>query len=301
MPEDDQFTVWAGAPRSLVVLANDGDDNGDPLEVVEVGRPSSGTAALADPETIVYSATILPVPGGHYTDVFTYTVSDGTLAASAWVTVVVRADNRPPVAVDDWATVGTDMVVAIPVLANDWDPDGDLLRVAGVGAAGHGTAITDGWVVTYTAPAGFTGQDTFPYRLSDGYVEVTGTVWVSVTGTVPTQSGSVVGRVYVDRNRNHLYEEDVDVPLAGVQVRLVPAGDGDPDGAEWVGTTDAQGLFQLTDIPWGSYLLELQPPPGYLLSTPGQIPVHVGPQGAALSPLLVQEAPGVLYIPLIQH
>uniref|UniRef100_A0A540VNC1 DUF11 domain-containing protein n=1 Tax=Litorilinea aerophila TaxID=1204385 RepID=A0A540VNC1_9CHLR len=298
---DDQFTVWAGAPRSLVVLANDGDDNSDPLEVVDVGRPFSGTAALADPETIVYSATILPAPGGHYTDVFTYTVSDGALAASAWVTVVVRADNQPPVAVDDWVTVSPDMAVGIPVLANDWDPDGDLLRVTGVGAAGHGTAITDGRVVTYTAPAGFTGQDTFPYRLSDGYAEVTGTVWVSVTGTVPTQSGSVVGSVYVDRNRNHLYEADVDMPLAGVQVRLVPAGDGDPDGAEWVGATDAQGLFRLTDIPWGSYLLELQPPSGYLLSGPGQIPVHVGPQGAALSPLLVQEAPGVLYIPLIQR
>ncbi len=186
MARDDQADVWAGAPRSLAVLANDLDDNGDPLMLVDVGRPVSGTASLLDPMTIVYSATIPPAPSSRYTDVFSYTVSDGALAASAWVTAVVRADNRPPVAVDDWATVGPDMAVGIPVLANDWDPDGDLLQVAGVGVAGHGTAITDGWVVTYTAPAGFTGQDTFPYRLSDGYTEAAGTVWISVTGMGPT-------------------------------------------------------------------------------------------------------------------
>jgi Big-like domain-containing protein len=54
------------------------------------------------------------------------------------------------------------------VLANDSDPDGDPLTVAGVGTPGHGTATLAGGVVTYTPQPGFEGVDHLLYTVSDG-------------------------------------------------------------------------------------------------------------------------------------
>src|SRR5207253_10172882 len=47
--------------------------------------------------------------------------------------------NNPPVANNDSASTNEDTPVTINVLANDSDPDGDLLSVASVAAPGHGT------------------------------------------------------------------------------------------------------------------------------------------------------------------
>ncbi len=81
-----------------------------------------------------------------------------------------------PVAVDDSFSTGVDTPLtqgaAAGVLANDTDADGDSLSAVLVGGPSNGTLILnpDG-LFTYTPNGGFTGADTFSYKVTDGTVD----------------------------------------------------------------------------------------------------------------------------------
>jgi len=95
--------------------------------------------------------------------------------------------NRSPIAVADTASTSVGTSVAINVLANDSDPDaGDVLSITSVTAPAHGTAIVStNDLVIYTPAPGFTGQDQFTYRISDGHGGIaSATVTVAVAGIV---------------------------------------------------------------------------------------------------------------------
>ncbi len=104
-------------------------------------------------------------------------------------------ENNLPVAVNDTAVTTMEMAVDIDVLANDTDPDGDVLVVSGVTQASQGTVtITAAGEVRYTPAAGFSGRDSFTYEIDDGQSgNATGTV--SVTVSLP--GGSSIERVSV--------------------------------------------------------------------------------------------------------
>ena len=104
--------------------------------------------------------------------------------ARATVTVTVTAVSDPPVAADD--TAATDgLAVTIPVLANDRDADGDVLRVRSVTDPANGTATVnaDG-TITYTPVAGFRGTDVFSYTIEDANGNLA-TARISVTVDPP--------------------------------------------------------------------------------------------------------------------
>ncbi len=79
-----------------------------------------------------------------------------------------RRENRPPSASDDSAATVMDTAVAIAVLTNDTDPDGDSLTIIEVTDPPHGTAVYSRQSVTYTPDTGYIGRDSFSYTLSDG-------------------------------------------------------------------------------------------------------------------------------------
>ena len=93
------------------------------------------------------------------------------------------AGNRQPVANADTVQTPEDLPLVVDVLANDTDPDGDLLTVTGVGAAAHGAVtLNDDGTVTYTPQPNFNGTDAFTYTASDGRGgSDTATVTVTVT------------------------------------------------------------------------------------------------------------------------
>lgn len=80
--------------------------------------------------------------------------------------------NNPPVARDDTAETNENESVLIDVLANDSDPDGDPLSLAGFRTdAENGEAVAvsdeDGELIEYRPDDGFTGEDTFEYTVRD--------------------------------------------------------------------------------------------------------------------------------------
>ncbi|BBH65032.1 hypothetical protein ACTI_17170 [Actinoplanes sp. OR16] len=159
----EAVTVQAGNPLVIDVLANDDPDpNGDPLTMTITGPPAHGTAAIGPGRKITYT------PGAGYrgADLFGYTLSDGLGSSTAAVTIGVV--NSAPVARADAVTTDTGAAVTIDPLANDDDPNGDPLTLAGTTTAAHGTVVRNSDdTFTYTPAAGFYGTDTVGYTIED--------------------------------------------------------------------------------------------------------------------------------------
>ncbi len=154
-------------PVSINVLANDSDPDGDALTLSVASQPANGTAAVNLPGTrIVYS----PASGFSGADSFVYQVSDGNGGtASATVSITVSNVNAVPIALDDVAQATQGTAVNFNVLANDSDPDGDLLSVSIVTppAGGTATVLPDNRI-TYTSAPAFAGADSISYSVDDG-------------------------------------------------------------------------------------------------------------------------------------
>lgn len=222
---DDTAETPEDKPRTIAVLGNDSDVDGDALLVSDIGNPSHGTA-VTDGTWVTYT----PTTDFNGQDVFTYTISDGQLTDTAVVTVTVGAVNDAPVAVDDVAETDEDTAVTIPVLANDNDPDGDTLAMSAVGAAQHGEVSLVGTAVRYTPTLNFHGTDTFTYTISDGELVATAAVTITIRpvndapiaadDTAETDAGTAVSIPVLD-NDSDPDGDELTVTAAG------PAGNGE--------------------------------------------------------------------------
>jgi hypothetical protein len=134
----------------------------------------------------------LPDPGFVGTVEIPYTISDGTLEASAtiWITV-----NTPPVAVDDHYTMekNSSLDVLFPtLLGNDYDPDGDTLRVVSFGPPPSGSYCGISPVgFCFLPDLDFVGTVEIPYTISDGIHEDTATIFIEVQGSEIGEIGEV--------------------------------------------------------------------------------------------------------------
>jgi lysophospholipase L1-like esterase len=163
MTEDGILRVAASG-----VLSNDSDPNRDLLLAVLVGTVTSGYVELSSDGSFVYR----PLANFNGRVSFTYSASDGRLtSSSATVSVTVSAVNDAPYAGSDQFTTRGGMAITIlpsSLLANDHDIEGDTLSVSGVGSPTQGTLTRSGVNYVYTPRAGYVGDDTFSYTVSDG-------------------------------------------------------------------------------------------------------------------------------------
>ena len=168
-----------------------------------------------------------PVSSGQHTLRVEYYDHTGQALVKVWwkrvadLPTPTPAPNHPPVAVDDSATTDQGTPVTIKVLANDTDPDGDVLTVTAFSATskqGGNVSCTDAGWCTYTPLPTFVGSDSFTYVVSDGKGGAsTGTVTVLVEE--------------VAENRPPIAADDVATTEQDVPVTVnVLANDSDPDG-----------------------------------------------------------------------
>jgi alkaline phosphatase len=104
--------------------------------------------------------------------------------------------NRAPVAHDDEASTPVGTPTHINVLANDYDPDGDLLTVTVASQPANGTAVLnpEDQTLEYAPAGGYTGPDSFTYTVSDGRGgTATAAVFVEVTPVESAPTVAVVG------------------------------------------------------------------------------------------------------------
>ncbi len=181
---NDSFATPFNVPLVIAgpgILGNDTDPEGDPLSVA-----SPDAIALLTGEgtlTVGFDGgfTYTPTSGFSGTASFEYQATDGNgLSNIATVSIEVFPEGMTPpgfpVANDDSFTTESGQTLspeAPGILANDTDPDGDLLMVfspMGITLTqGEGTLVVnaDG-SFTYTAPVDFTGTAAFEYRVTDG-------------------------------------------------------------------------------------------------------------------------------------
>ncbi|MCY2966853.1 MAG: DVUA0089 family protein [Planctomycetota bacterium] len=176
---NDSSTTAEDSAVVIGVLANDSDQDGDPLTPSVVSAPAHGSVVLHADGTITYT----PAADFHGADSFTYRVSDGTsFSNTATVAITVSAVNDAPVAVNDAVSTAINTTVVVAVLANDSDVDGDALTPSLVGQPAHGTAVVNAnGTISYTPTTGYLGGDLFTYRVSDGALQSN---LVSVTLTI---------------------------------------------------------------------------------------------------------------------
>ena len=161
-----------------------GDVDSD-LETLSLDAASSDST-LVDPANVSlhgsgteHTLTLTPTAGMTGTATITVSVSDGAL--TAWDSFILAVGvNAPPNALDDAVSMPQNTPVAIAVLGNDSDPNGDALSVVAVGQPGNGRANSDGVTVIYTPAQSFVGADAFSYTISDGELSDTATVSVQV-------------------------------------------------------------------------------------------------------------------------
>jgi hypothetical protein len=162
----DHTSTPQDTPVDIDMLANDTDDDGDALTVIDVDAADHGVVTVNADGSVRYA----PELGYSGEDTFAYTISDGRDTDSATVVVgVTAAGNTAPVCSDDTASTEEDAAVVIDVLANDTDADSDPLTVAAFDGASHGTvSSTAGGALVYLPDADFNGSDSFTYLVGDG-------------------------------------------------------------------------------------------------------------------------------------
>jgi VCBS repeat-containing protein len=194
---DDAATVAEDAPATAVpVLANDTDLDAGPISIQSVTQPANGTVVITGGGTgLTYqpNPNYCNTPPGTTLDTFTYTLTPG--GDSATVSMTVTCADDAPTAVDDAATVAEDApATAVPVLANDTDPDGGPISITAVTQPTNGAVVITGGGTGLTyqpnpnycnTPPG-TALDTFTYTLTPGGDTATVTMTVTCTDDNPT-------------------------------------------------------------------------------------------------------------------
>ncbi|QDT63860.1 Ig-like domain-containing protein [Calycomorphotria hydatis] len=191
---DDVYEVGEDAiltVNSSGLLSNDTDPDGDSLSVINVNYAGTkGTVTVHENGTFSYhssGALNYLAAGQSAIDTFTYTVIDSRgKTDTARVSIKVIGAEDAPVAVDDQASTGFDEAVAINILANDHDPEGNISPATVSIQSGpvHSTFNVNNTsgVVHYTPHSGFSGTDSFTYVVADanGLISNSATVFITV-------------------------------------------------------------------------------------------------------------------------
>jgi hypothetical protein len=170
-----------GQVTDTPVLSGTASDGGGVASVIVRVEQPDGTSlqqsAVQDGQTWRYFPE-LTLAGNHRMRVTAIDELGNTTRSETFDLLVIAA---PDTHSNEFVTA-EDTPVAFEPLLDDLDLDGDTLFLTGLGVPLHGTASISGttWVV-YTPTLNFNGTDAFTYTASDGGLNDTATVTVTVT------------------------------------------------------------------------------------------------------------------------
>ncbi|WP_310148833.1 Ig-like domain-containing protein [Luteimonas sp. 3794] len=190
---DDSAVTEQNTPVTIPVLDDD-TLNGVPVDVeditiVEVTPPSNGRIVILPDGTVVYT----PDPGFSGEDSFEYQIceiNNPTNCATATVTITVLP-NVVEAIDDDAGTAEPGVPTPVVVVDNDSSTGAPLDpgSVTVVTPPAHGIVNCANGICTYTPAFGFSGEDSFVYRVCDTSYPTamcdTATVTIRVEGAAP--------------------------------------------------------------------------------------------------------------------
>lgn len=168
---------------AITLSGTDADGNSLTYSATNPGQGSlSGTAP-----NLIYT----PKANFNGSDSFTFRVNDGTVfSASATVSITVNAVNDAPVATSKSVTTLQD--TALPILLTGSDVENSALTFSILGNPSNGILSGTPPNVTYQPNSGFSGNDQFTFKSSDGSLS-SGTATVSITvSALPPAGGPTV-------------------------------------------------------------------------------------------------------------
>jgi hypothetical protein len=161
--EDQALETDEDTALAITLVASDAD--GDPLTYGIEMPPMHGVLGGTLPD-LTYT------PNADYcgSDSFVFVADDGQGGSDrGTISIQILPTRDLPKAIDDEAVTSEGMVIDIAVLANDLDPDGDMLRVESVTMAANGWVLVNGdHTLRYQPHTGFHGVDGFAYTVTDG-------------------------------------------------------------------------------------------------------------------------------------
>lgn len=234
LPRNLTARTVAGYAAKIQIPLDGIDPDGDSVTLLGIDKaPSKGTVSVGS--TYVEYTAAATASG---TDSFSYIVADRFGARGSGTVLVgiapASSANQAPVAIDDPAVVLPGRQIAVDVLANDSDPDGDPVRLDENSLdfqAPVKASVVDHRVVV-TAPD-MTGDYALHYTIGDGRGgTAVGTIKVHVTPDAPKRAP--IARDDVVSFAETLGKTAVDVPVL--------KNDEDPDGvASQLAVTLPQG------------------------------------------------------------
>jgi aminopeptidase S len=154
--------------------------DGGSLTFTVVSSPAHGVLTGSAPN-LPYS----PAANYNGSDEFTFKVSDGVADATALVSIAVTAVNDAPVANPQAVTTTQGTAKAITLTGSD--VDGNPLAYAVVTGPANGALSGAAPALTYTPNAGYSGTDSFTFKVNDGTVDSpAATVSITVNASGPT-------------------------------------------------------------------------------------------------------------------
>ena len=208
-------SVGQGGRATVNGLSNWVDPDGDPFFLAGATPPTGMTANSHE------NGNVEIIDAGHAPgkDAVAISVSDGRDVGDGTINVTVKeGGNEPPIANADHLVVREGASATLFPMANDTDPNSDMLRLVSVDDVPAGiTAVMDSTAGTITVDGNAAGTYYLSYTITDGPATATGIIRVDVAPTGSDLPPSA--------------EDDLGVLPEGGQVLVdLLANDSDPTG-----------------------------------------------------------------------
>ena len=284
--QDDRFVLQEDTPLTLDLVGNDLGGSLAGVQPVLVDGPAHGRLeVLADGRW-----RYIPEANFNGEDHFSYQLSDGSQTSNlAQVSLQVTPVNDAPLLGDLAASLEEDGTVVLDLLSLANDPDGDVLTLQ-VGDASHGTLVALGQGrYSYRPSANFHGLDEFGLTASDGTLQVSSRVRLTITAVndAPLARDDAAQLQEDGRLTLALMANDEDVDGDALSLRIVSGP------AHGTAVLEADGrVTYIPDAQWNgedsfSYVLS----DGQLDSAPATVRLHVEAQADAPT-LVITDRPG---------